>query len=89
MHLLALSPGLPVPCMQAALDWLASLHAFHWEQALPEGLWHQGCYWHLDTRQEELQQIGAQRAGPPMVHMPCHLLAEPAMLVPQHCAAAC
>jgi acetoin utilization deacetylase AcuC-like enzyme len=44
--------------MQAALDWLAGLHAFFWEQQLPEGLWDQGCYWHLATRQEELQQIG-------------------------------
>ncbi|GBF87987.1 hypothetical protein Rsub_00699 [Raphidocelis subcapitata] len=41
-----------------ALEWLASFHAAWWEEEQPEGLWEDGCYWHLATRQEELQQIG-------------------------------
>lgn len=35
----------------AALEWLASMHACFWEQPTPAGVWEQGCYWYLDTRQ--------------------------------------
>jgi Ser/Thr protein kinase RdoA (MazF antagonist) len=43
-----------------ALGWLASFHAFHWEAPPPPGLWRDGCYWHLATRQEELASIGGR-----------------------------
>ncbi len=59
----AAPPCCDPPPPQAALDWLAGLHAHFWEQELPEGLWDVGCYWHLATRQEELQQIGEPRPG--------------------------
>lgn len=45
----------------AALKWLASFHGETWELAGGEGdagLWEQGCYWHLATRQDELDSIG-------------------------------
>ncbi len=38
-----------LPC----LDWLAALHASQLG-ALASELWPTGCYWHLDTRQDEL-----------------------------------
>jgi len=36
---------------KVALEWLATFHAAWWEEELPEGLWEDGCYWHLKTRQ--------------------------------------
>lgn len=47
--------------MQAALSWLARLHACYWghraDEAVAKGGLHaQGCYWHLDTRLEELER---------------------------------
>lgn len=47
--------------MRAALSWLARLHATYWgsraDEAVAEGGLHeQGCYWHLDTRLEELER---------------------------------
>jgi hypothetical protein len=42
---------------KAALEWLASFHAAWWEETPPEGLWRDGCYWHLATRADELAQI--------------------------------
>ncbi|KAJ1429304.1 kinase-like domain-containing protein, partial [Ochromonadaceae sp. CCMP2298] len=58
----------PVTCgmlsggqLDAALDWLAAFHAFSWQQPQRWGnLWPEGCYWRLDTRQEELQQIPSE-----------------------------
>lgn len=42
--------------LDLCLRWLASLHA-RFLGAKPEGLWRTGCYWHLDTRREELRRI--------------------------------
>ncbi len=42
---------------KVVLEWLAAFHAFWWEAEPPAGLWKQGCYWHLETRQEELAQM--------------------------------
>jgi serine/threonine protein kinase len=42
---------------KAALYWLATLHASHWQRPIPEKLWGQGCFWQLDTRLEELENI--------------------------------
>jgi hypothetical protein len=46
------------------LQWLASFHAAHFGSA-PTGLWPNGTYWHLATRQDELaaMQDGALRAA--------------------------
>lgn len=41
---------------KAALSWLARLHASFWQQP-PAELWAQGCFWQLDTRQEELEAM--------------------------------
>jgi len=40
---------------KAALSWLARLHASHWQQDVPEGLWPEGSFWQLQTRLEELE----------------------------------
>lgn len=48
------------------LTWLASLHAAFWQQPLPtgeHGVWEQGCYWHLATRQEEFESMGRDWAA--------------------------
>ncbi|WNO07808.1 phosphotransferase [Teredinibacter sp. KSP-S5-2] len=47
--------------MQQCLSWLASFHACFMVEA-PQvlnvnGLWEQGCYWHLATRPDELQAL--------------------------------
>ncbi len=39
--------------LRRCLSWLASFHAAHIHQA-PDGLWPNGTYWHLATRQDEL-----------------------------------
>ncbi len=39
--------------MDACLRWLAAFHA-RFLGVAPEGLWKQGTYWHLATRQDEL-----------------------------------
>ncbi len=47
------------PCgveLDACLGWLASFHARFMGRS-PEGLWSEGTYWHLATRQEELAAI--------------------------------
>lgn len=57
----------PVPCggslseiqIESALHWLAKLHCAFWGQATPECVWEQGQYWHLRTRLEELENMGA------------------------------
>lgn len=41
---------------EACLRWLAAFHA-RFLGAAPEGLWKQGTYWHLATRQDELAAI--------------------------------
>lgn len=38
------------------LQWLAALHA-RFMGATPDGLWPTGCYWHLETRPDELQVL--------------------------------
>lgn len=58
--------GAPVRSMSSAqvrmaLTWLARLHALYWgsraDEAVAEGsVQEQGCYWHLDTRLEELER---------------------------------
>lgn len=50
-------PGRP-PQIKAGLRWLARFHAGYLG-ARPVGLWEQGSYWHLDTRQEEFQRMPA------------------------------
>lgn len=40
----------------ACLSWLAHFHA-KFMGANPEGLWKEGCYWHLDTRPDELEAL--------------------------------
>ena len=46
--------------LRAALTWLAKLHALYWgvraDEAVTDGLQPQGCYWHLDTRLDELER---------------------------------
>ena len=46
--------------LRAVLTWLAKLHALYWgvqaDEALTDGLQPQGCYWHLDTRLDELER---------------------------------
>lgn len=41
---------------RAALSWLASFHA-RFLESRPEGLWDQGTYWHLETRQSEWRRM--------------------------------
>mmetsp|Transcript_23670 Transcript_23670/g.52495 ORF Transcript_23670/g.52495 Transcript_23670/m.52495 type:complete len:358 (-) Transcript_23670:168-1241(-) len=46
----------------AALTWLARLHGSYWgneraDEAVQTGLQRQGCFWHLDTRQLELERM--------------------------------
>jgi len=43
----------------ACLAWLAQFHASYLE-AVPEGLWQVGTYWHLDTRPQELAVLEDQ-----------------------------
>jgi len=44
--------------MQVCLSWLARFHArFMGEK--PQGLWPIGCYWHLETRPDELASMEA------------------------------
>lgn len=46
---------------KAALSWLAAFHAACWgADAAALGLWGEGCYWHLQTRLEELEEIGGE-----------------------------
>ncbi len=40
----------------ACLRWLANFHAFHMHSSA-NGLWEVGTYWHLDTRQEEMDRM--------------------------------
>ena len=42
--------------IEAVINWLAHFHA-RFMNVDSDGLWPQGCYWHLDTRQEEWTQM--------------------------------
>jgi hypothetical protein len=42
--------------IRAGLRWLAHFHS-RFLGTTPRGLWSQGTYWHLDTRQEEWQRM--------------------------------
>jgi Ser/Thr protein kinase RdoA (MazF antagonist) len=53
---------LDVPRLEAALSWLAALHATHFGRPLPPGLWPEGTYYHLETRREELGAIDREWA---------------------------
>lgn len=48
--------GLSATDARSVLRWLAHFHAGHLGCA-PDGLWAQGTYWHLATRQQELQRM--------------------------------
>lgn len=51
--------GFGLPHAKAVLSWLAAFHAQFWAPAARvEGVWEEGCYWHLATRIEELAAIG-------------------------------
>lgn len=45
--------------MELMLGWLAEFHALFLGE-VPDGLWKNGSYWHLDTRPDELEQIRQQ-----------------------------
>ena len=47
--------------VEAALTLLAKIHATYFERKLPEGLWEQACYWHLETRLSELREMSDKR----------------------------
>ncbi len=47
---------LPIEFAKVCLQWLARFHAQHLGNS-GEGLWQTGCYWHLETRQDELQAM--------------------------------
>ncbi|MBS2036760.1 phosphotransferase [bacterium] len=51
------APGRP-PNIGAGLSWLAHFHR-RFLGSRPEGLWEQGGYWHLETRQDELNRMPA------------------------------
>lgn len=62
-----LSPTFPALCsqltiseVQVCLKWLAEFHANFLADS-GEGLWEEGCYWHLSTRPDE---FAAMEAGP-------------------------
>ena len=42
--------------IHACLDWLANFHA-RFLGSSADGLWESGCYWHLDTRPDELAAL--------------------------------
>ena len=46
--------------VQIGLQWLANFHATFMNE-VPEGLWKNGTYWHLDTRPDELKALSDER----------------------------
>lgn len=61
--------GLDLAHSKAALSWLAKLHAAFFNRPLPEGLWEEGSFWHLQTRLDELDSV---RHEWPEVHAAAH-----------------
>jgi aminoglycoside/choline kinase family phosphotransferase len=59
-YLIASGGGMYWPKFIAAVDWLARFHALHWDcTGIESGkLWPEGCYWRLDTRMEEYENMG-------------------------------
>jgi hypothetical protein len=59
---------LDLPHAKAALTWLAGFHSLYWGRPPPPELWSpEGCFWHLDTRQDELSCMSdrdLQQAAP-------------------------
>lgn len=45
---------------RAGLSWLAHFHA-HFMMTEPVSLWSEGCYWHLQTRPDELAALSDKR----------------------------
>jgi len=62
------SRDLDLPHAKAALTWLAGFHSLYWGRPPPPELWSpEGCFWHLDTRQDELSSMSdrdLQQAAP-------------------------
>lgn len=48
--------NISIPEMKACLKWLANFHVTYLGDK-PEGLWDIGCYWHLETRPDELEAL--------------------------------
>lgn len=58
------------------LDWLARFHLAFFEAA-PTGLWPQGTYWHLGTRENELPAIESARIRDAAPELDRRLMASP------------
>lgn len=67
------SGSLDLEHTQAALAWLAAFHAAFWEQPLPEGVWEEGSYWHLDTRHVSWPAVVGHVLGAPFVAITVHI----------------
>lgn len=48
--------------LETALQWLACLHARYHGDSLPTDLWPVGGFWHLETRQDEMNNMDAEWA---------------------------